>query len=104
MGALSLETASQRVRVHGDSVRLTGAEFRVLELLMRNSGKVVSRADLTRRALGRRLVGPDRSIDTHISNLRRKLGVRAEVSTPILAIRGTGYMLGLPAEGNARGD
>ena len=104
MGALSLETALQRVRVHGELVRLTRAEFRVLELLMRNSGKAVSRAELTRRALGRRLVGLDRRVDTHISNLRRKLGVGAKVSTPILAIRGTGYMLGLPAEGNGRGD
>ena len=54
-------------------VTLTGAEFRVLELLMRSAGQVISREAMTEQALGRKLVPYDRSIDTHISNLRRKL-------------------------------
>lgn len=93
-GLISIETGLRRARVGEDIVPLTDAEFRVLELLMRNAGHVVSRAEITRRALGRRHVGLDRSVDTHVSNLRRKLGERIEATTPILGVRGAGYMLG----------
>ena len=55
---------------------LTGAEFRVLEMLMRAAGQVISREAMTEQALGRKLVPFDRSIDTHISNLRRKLDLQ----------------------------
>jgi two-component system response regulator CpxR len=56
---------------------------------------VMSRSEITRRALGRKYLGLDRSVDTHVSNLRRKLGSRIESSTPILGVRGAGYLLGL---------
>ncbi len=97
IGALVLETGLHEARVDGEVVALTDAEFRVLEVLVRQAGQVVSRSELTRRALGRKLVGLDRSIDTHVSNLRRKLGPRVESTTPIRGVRGAGYMLGLPA-------
>jgi two-component system response regulator CpxR len=76
-------------------VALTGAEFRVLELLMRAAGQVLSRESLTEQALGRRLVAYDRSIDTHISNLRRKLNLEAGRNPEIKNLRGSGYMLTL---------
>ena len=62
------------VTLSGQSVRLTGTELRLLEVLMRAVGQVQSRESLTERVLGRRLTPYDRSIDTHVSNLRRKLG------------------------------
>ena len=94
LGLLTLETGLRRVTVGDDAVTLTDAEFRILELLVRSAGRVVTRSEITRRALGRKLLGLDRSVDTHVSNLRRKLGARIEASTPILGVRGAGYMLG----------
>lgn len=95
VGLIVLETGLRRARVGDEIVSLTDAEFRVLELLVRNAGRVVSRGEITRRALGRALVGLDRSVDTHINNLRRKLGARIEAMTPIIAVRGAGYLLGV---------
>src|SRR5262249_15803069 len=94
-GLLTLETGLRRAKIGDDPVALTDAEFRILELLVRSAGRVVTRGELTRRALGRRLMGLDRSVDTHVSNLRRKLGERIEETTPILGVRGAGYMLGI---------
>lgn len=93
-GLLTLETGLRRVRIEEEPVALTDAEFRILELLVRSAGRVVTRGEITRRALGRKHLGLDRSVDTHMSNLRRKLGARIEETTPILGVRGAGYMLG----------
>lgn len=95
LGLLTLETGLRRTKVGEESIALTDAEFRILELLVRNAGRVVTRSEITRRALGRKRLGLDRSVDTHVSNLRRKLGPRIEESTPILGVRGAGYMLGM---------
>ncbi|WP_189688928.1 response regulator transcription factor [Pseudorhodoferax aquiterrae] len=77
------------------TVALTAAEARILEALMRAPNRPVSRAQLTRWGLGRALLPADRSLDTHVSNLRRKLGldgVRGGV--PVLrSARGVGYVL-----------
>jgi two-component system response regulator CpxR len=95
LGQLTLETGLRRVKVGEDLIALTDAEFRILELLVRSAGRVVTRSEITRRALGRKRQGLDRSVDTHVSNLRRKLGQRIENSTPILGVRGAGYMMGV---------
>jgi len=92
-GPLSLHFASRSASARGQTVNLTGAEFRVLEVLMQQIGIVVSREQLTRQVLSRRLTPYDRSIDTHISNIRRKLAAVAvtdEVS--IVNVRRTGYV------------
>jgi len=94
LGVLTLETGLRRAKVSEEAVALTDAEFRILELLVRNAGRVVTRSEITRRALGRKRLGLDRSVDTHVSNLRRKLGPQIEASTPILGVRGAGYMMG----------
>ena len=77
------------------TVALTSAEARILEALMRAPDRPVSRAQLTRWGLGRALLPSDRSLDTHVSNLRRKLcldGARAGM--PVLrSARGVGYVL-----------
>ena len=95
VGPLYIDPATLEVRIDEREVRVTGSEFRVLELLMRAAGQVQSRDTLTERALGRRLTPYDRSIDTHVSNLRRKLGLDAPGMPEIRSIRGAGYMLAL---------
>jgi DNA-binding response OmpR family regulator len=91
-GPLSLLFSSRTASARGQSIALTGAEFRVLEVLMQQLGIVVSREQLTRQVLGRRLTPYDRSIDTHISNIRRKLAAVA-VEVSIVNVRRTGYAL-----------
>jgi len=93
VGAIDLHTGTHLVHVAGKSVPLTGAEFRVLEILMRSAGQVISREALTEQALGRKLVAYDRSIDTHISNLRRKLDLEIGKNPEIKNVRGSGYTL-----------
>ncbi len=93
VGPILLNTGMHQVRVADLPVALTGAEFRVLELLMRSVGQVISREAMTEQALGRKLVPYDRSIDTHISNLRRKLDLEAGKNPEIKNVRGSGYTL-----------
>jgi DNA-binding response OmpR family regulator len=93
VGPITLHTGTHQVHVQGNAVALTGAEFRVLELLMRSAGQIISRDAMTEQALGRKLVAYDRSIDTHISNLRRKLDLPAGKNPEIKNVRGSGYTL-----------
>ena len=92
-----LDVPRHVVRVRDAAVALTGAEFRVLEVLMRSVGRVVSREQLTEQALGRPLELYDRSIDTHVSNLRRKLAGCSDGAVEIETIRGIGYRLKVPS-------
>ena len=91
VGSLRLEPGALRAEVDGTALRLTGAEFRVLECLMRQAGSVVSREALTEQALDRALAPYDRSIDTHIANLRKKLR-RVRRDPPIRTVRGAGFL------------
>jgi two-component system response regulator CpxR len=100
VGPLRLDPATFEVTLSGEAVRLTGTELRLLEVLMRAVGQVQSRESLTERVLGRRLTPYDRSIDTHVSNLRRKLGLGDNGLPEIRSIRGAGYVL--IATGEAR--
>ena len=93
VGPIVLNAGMHQVRVADRAVALTGAEFRVLEILMRSAGQVISRDSMTEQALGRKLVAYDRSIDTHISNLRRKLELEAGKNPEIKNVRGSGYTL-----------
>ena len=74
-------------------LKLTNAEFTILVTLMRSAGEVVSREALTRAALGRQLLPDDRSLDTHISNLRKKVAAGDTGESLIRSIRGNGYIL-----------
>src|SRR5579863_287136 len=93
-GPLSLHFSSRTASAGGRTITLTGAEFRALEVLMLQPGVVISREQLTRQVLGRRLTPYDRSIDTHISNIRRKLAAVAD-EIAIVNVRRTGYVLTL---------
>ena len=93
VGALELDTRTRSVTANGESIRLTGTEFEILRCIIDTQGGVVSRELLSEQALGRRLLPYDRSIDTHISNLRGKLE-RAGLTDPaIVSQRGVGYRL-----------
>ena len=91
VGDLVLNPASRELRLNGRVTELTSTEFSVLQLLLQRSGQVVEKKDLYVAALGREPVAYDRSIDMHVSNLRRKLGPLADGSERIETIRGIGY-------------
>jgi two-component system response regulator CpxR len=75
----------------GEPIDLTGIEFELLAVMMRGAGRVVSRDELSRTALGRRASSFDRSLDVHLSNLRRKLGPLPDGGERIKTVRGMGY-------------
>ena len=89
---LMLHTGSRTATVKGSSVQLTGAEFSILEILARDAGRVVPRAELSERALGRTLGRFDRSLDMHLSKVRHKLGPRPSGEERIKTVRGAGYI------------
>jgi two-component system response regulator CpxR len=91
-GALRLDARAHRAQVDGADLELTSAELRILELLMQADTRTVTREELMQQALGRRLLPTDRSLDTHISNLRRKLE-RFTDHIRIQGVRGAGYAL-----------
>jgi DNA-binding response OmpR family regulator len=95
---VELHPESRSVSCGGKAVTLTGAEFDLLYSFLRNPGKIISREDLTQAALGRPMSPMDRSIDVHVSNLRRKLGPYDGDHERIKAIRGSGYVYLLPGE------
>jgi DNA-binding response OmpR family regulator len=92
---LQLQISAHTAQYASTLLSLTGAEFTVLELLMRSAGQVISKEALTEKALGRKLTPYDRSIDVHVSNLRKKLSAEGAAKDLIINIRGAGYMLTL---------
>ena len=86
-GDLQLYAAAREVYLDEHPVPLTSVEFTLLETLVREAGRIVSRERLTEVVLGRELRPFDRVIDVHVSNLRRKLG-----NERIKTIRGAGYL------------
>jgi len=92
-GSLVLDSRNLSVTIDGRPARLTVAEFLVLECLVRSVGQMLTREALSEKALGRPLEEYDRSINTHVSNLRRKLGLEAQRGVEIRSVRNLGYML-----------
>ena len=92
IGPVLLRSASRSVVVRGEPVALTGTEFNILAALMRDAGRVVSKDTLSQAVLGRPLGPFDRSIDVHISKLRRKLGPAADGDSLINTIHRGGYL------------
>jgi DNA-binding response OmpR family regulator len=91
-GDILIDTSLREAYIGDRSLQLTTIEFALLEVLVRNPGRALSREYLTDIALGRRLGAFDRTIDVHISNLRRKLDERRGIQR-IKTIRGSGYLL-----------
>ncbi|MDX2413002.1 MAG: response regulator transcription factor [Woeseiaceae bacterium] len=93
VGSLELDVHSRRVSAGGESIRLTGTEFELLRCLAESPGKVVPKEQLTQQVLGRRHLPYDRSIDTHVSNVRGKLSSAGVDNPSIRSQRGVGYLL-----------
>jgi two-component system response regulator CpxR len=93
IGVLRLHPGERRAWAGECELQLTGAEFSLLQALAQRAGQVVDKAQLTREALGRELERFDRSVDVHVSRLRRKLAEASPESPRIDGIRGLGYQL-----------
>lgn len=92
-GDIELDLRSRQVMANGEALRVTGTEFELLRCLLASPGDVVRREILSHQALGRNLLPYDRSIDTHISNVRRKFE-QAGINNPTIQNqRGIGYRL-----------
>ena len=89
---IELTASTRAVTRDGMPIELTAVEFDLLEVLMKVAGAVVRREDLVRTVLGREFSPYDRSIDTHVCNLRRKIGRLKDGTDRIKGIRGTGYL------------
>lgn len=91
-----LDPAARLVHRAGQVVELTSVEFDILRALLESAGETVSRATIVETVLGRRFDPFDRSVDMHISNLRKKLGTRADGDERIKTIRSVGYIYARP--------
>ena len=89
---LILDEGARTCRRGGESVELTTAEFDLLSLFLRRSGRTVHRTELSKQVLDRDWSPLDRSIDVHVSNLRKKLGTLPDGTERIRGIRNVGYM------------
>ena len=91
VGDLVLNQGTRELHCDGKLMDLTSTEFSIIQLLLQRGGEVVEKKDLYLAALGREPVAYDRSIDMHVSNLRRKLGKTSDDAERIETIRGIGY-------------
>lgn len=92
-GGLLLNEQNRTANLNEVPMELTSTEFNVLAALVRQAGSIVSKDQLSEQALGRKLSLYDRSLDMHISNLRKKLGRHEDGSPRIKTVRGVGYLL-----------
>lgn len=93
---VELQPATRKVLCKGQVVNLTGTEFNVLRELLFHAGEVISKKHLTETVLDRKLTQYDRSMDMHVSNIRRKLGAHEDGEVRIKTVRGVGYIYILP--------
>lgn len=88
---ITLNHATREVSCHDHPVTLTGTEYQIIELLMSKAGKIISKEEISEYVLRRKLSAFDRSIDMHISNIRRKLSPFSP-QDKLKTIRGAGYL------------
>ena len=101
-GGVELDTATRTVRQAGVPVELTSVEFGLLEVLLRSAGQVVTREKLAATVLGRKFAPFDRSIDMHVSKVRKKLGDTGGSEDLIKTVRGSGYIFAAALENASR--
>ena len=92
VGDVELDSGTRAVYRAGQNVELTAVEFDLLERLLRAAGQIITREELSKEVLGRNSSPFDRSIDMHISNLRKKLGHHFGATERIKTVRGVGYI------------
>ena len=93
-GPLKIDFPHHKVLVGDKDVHLTPTEFRILAVMVRESGRVFSRTQLVDRALGYDYDGMERTVDVHILNLRRKIEVDSNKPQYIKTVYGMGYKFG----------
>ncbi|MDX1552868.1 MAG: response regulator transcription factor [Marinobacter sp.] len=93
-GDVRVEPVHRRIYQNDEALELTATEYEVLQVLLAHAGSVVRKTDLMQWALGRRLEAYDRTLDMHISNLRKKLG--NDDPPRIETVRGLGYSYRVP--------
>jgi two-component system OmpR family response regulator/two-component system response regulator CpxR len=91
VGQLTLWPEKRLAEWGGQAVELTSTELNLLQVLADHAGRVVTKAELSEQGLGRPLERFDRSVDVHVSNLRRKLGTLGDGRSCIQTVRGQGY-------------
>jgi DNA-binding response OmpR family regulator len=97
-GDIELDLAARTVSKAGEPLRLTSAEFDLLRAFFEAPGQVLTRESLVESVLDRKFSPFDRSIDLHISNLRRKLGPQGDGAERIRSVRGIGYLYAWPMQ------
>jgi DNA-binding response OmpR family regulator len=97
-GELEMSTAARSAKIGGKELPLTAVEYDILAELLRSAGKVVKKEDLSRSVLERDLSPFDRSLDMHISNIRKKLAAHKSGRNRIRTIRSVGYIYTIDAE------
>lgn len=91
VGAVTLWPGQRRAECAGKPLELTSTEFNLLEMLVRNAGSVVSKAELSEQGLARPLTRFDRSIDVHLSSIRHKLALLPDGRSRIQTVFRKGY-------------
>ena len=92
VGDIEMDHRTRTVRKGSQAIELTVVEYALLEMLLQSPGRVLTREELVKKVLHRELSPFDRSIDTHLSNLRRKLGHEVNGVERIRTLRGIGYI------------
>jgi two-component system alkaline phosphatase synthesis response regulator PhoP len=100
-GSLEIDLSTNEVRLHGELIDLTHQEYTVLCLLASHEGKVMDRHDILNEAWGEDVIVSTRTIDTHITNLRKKLDDQNAPHSCIKGIRGIGYKFVPPGIDNS---
>lgn len=98
VGDVAIYPGSRQITISGQEIDLTSTEYKILELMVRTPGQVVDKETLSLKCLNRKLNPYDRSIDFHISSLRRKLGPGPGNAQRIITVRNEGYLFSLPME------
>jgi DNA-binding response OmpR family regulator len=93
LGRVAIDVGARRVRVGGDPAELTGLEFDILLALARRPGRVVPRETLMAEAGRNDVTVNDRTVDVHVSHLRKKLGDDPKAPRLIKTVRGVGYVM-----------
>ncbi|MEL0654430.1 response regulator [Pseudoalteromonas issachenkonii] len=91
VNGITVNLAAREASIDGSTLTLTGTEYEILTLLCKNAGEVVSKEQISEEVLGRRLASFDRSIDMHVSNIRKKIAEYI-LGERIKTMRGTGYV------------
>jgi len=93
VGELKIWPAQRRIERGGVELSLTSTEFSLVEILARNAGRTVSKAELSQHAMGRALTRFDRAVDVHMSSIRQKLGNLGDGRSRIQTVIRKGYQL-----------